>query len=63
MSIATNESILEAAATDSAIAEAEAEYAASGKLHDAKEALRALRRKHFRISHPCMELHSSKDTS
>ena len=47
MSIATYESMLETAATDSAIAEAEAEYAASGKLHDAKEALQSLRRKHF----------------
>ena len=47
MSIATYESMLETAATDSAIAEAEAEYAASGKLHDAKEALQFLRRKHF----------------
>jgi len=47
MSIATYESILETAATDSAIAEAETEYVASGNLHDAKEALRFLRRKHF----------------
>jgi len=47
MSIATYESMLETAATDSAIAEAEADYASSGKLHDAKEALQFLRRKHF----------------
>jgi len=47
MSIATYESILETATTDSAITEAEAEYAAGGKLHDAKEALQFLRRKHF----------------
>ena len=47
MSIATYESILETAASDSAIAEAEAEYTANGKLHDAKEALQSLRRKHF----------------
>ena len=47
MSIATYESMLETAVTDSAIAEAEAEYNASGKLHDAKEALQTLRRKHF----------------
>jgi len=47
MSITTYESMLETIATDSAIAEAESEYAASGKLHDAKEALQFLRRKHF----------------
>jgi len=47
MSIATYESMLETAAADSAIAEAETEYAASGKLHDANEALQSLRRKHF----------------
>lgn len=47
MSIATYESMLETAATDSAISEAETEYAATGKLYDAKEALQSLRRKHF----------------
>jgi len=47
MSIATYESMLEITASDSAIAEAESEYAVSGKLHDAKEALHFLRRKHF----------------
>ena len=47
MSIATYESMLEIADTDSAITEAETEYAMSGKLHDAKEALQFLRRKHF----------------
>ena len=47
MSIATYESILETAATDAAIAESEAEYAATGKLHDANEALQALKRRHF----------------
>ena len=47
MSIATYESMLETAATDSAIAEAEAEYAEGGNLHDAKETLQSLRRKHF----------------
>jgi len=47
MSIATYESMLETNATDSAITEAETEYAESGKLHDAKEALQFLRRKHF----------------
>jgi len=47
MSIATYESMLETVATDLAIAEAETEYATSGKLRDAKEALQSLRRKHF----------------
>ena len=47
MSIATYESMLETAVTDLAIAEAEKEYTESGKLHDAKEALQSLRRKHF----------------
>jgi len=47
MSIATYESMLDVATTDCTVAEAEAEYAADGKLHDAKEALQSLRRKHF----------------
>jgi len=47
MSIATYESMLETAETDCVIAEAEAEYSATGKLHDAKETLQSLRRKHF----------------
>ena len=47
MSIATYESMLDTASTDSAIAEAEAEFIANGKMHDAKEALQTLRRKHF----------------
>ena len=47
MSIATYESMLEISETDSAIAESEAEYSISGKLHYAKEALKSLRRKHF----------------
>jgi len=47
MSIATYESMLDVATTDCVVAEAETEYAASGKLHDAKEALQSLRRKHF----------------
>ncbi len=47
MSIETYEEMLEATATDAAIAEAEAEYAQSGQLYDAKEALSSLRRKHF----------------
>ena len=47
MSIATYESMLETASSDLAISEAETEYLTSEKLHDAKEALQALRRKHF----------------
>jgi prevent-host-death family protein len=47
MSIETYEEMLETAATDRAIAEAEAEYAQDGKLYDAREALASLRRKHF----------------
>ena len=47
MSIATYESMLDTSVTDSAISEAEAEYSSTDKLHDAKEALLSLRRKHF----------------
>ncbi|MEY8576283.1 type II toxin-antitoxin system Phd/YefM family antitoxin [Oscillospiraceae bacterium 21-37] len=47
MSIETYEEMLETQATDKAIAEAEAEYAATGQLHDARTALSSLRRKHF----------------
>ena len=47
MSIETYEEMLETLAADRAIAEAEAEYAVSGQLHDARDALSALRRKHF----------------
>ncbi len=47
MSIETYEEMLETAAVDAAIAEAEAEFAYDGKLHDAREALSSLRRKHF----------------
>ena len=47
MSVATYESMLETAATDFTIAEAEAEYTAGSKMHDAKEVLQTLRRKHF----------------
>lgn len=47
MSIETYEEMLESTATDAAIAEAEAEYAQTGQLYDAKEALSSLRRKHF----------------
>ena len=47
MSIATYESMLDTTSTDSAISEAETEYLKTDKLHDAKEALQSLRRKHF----------------
>ena len=47
MSIETYETMLETAAADAAIAEAEAEFARDGQLHDAKETLAALRGKHF----------------
>lgn len=47
MSIETYEEMLEAAATDAAIAEAEAEFEQDGKLHDAREALSSLRRKYL----------------
>lgn len=47
MSIETYEEMLETQATDQVISEAEAEYAATGQLHDARTALSSLRRKHF----------------
>jgi len=47
MSIETYEELIENAAIDAAIAEAEAEYAAGEELHDARSALASLRRKHF----------------
>ena len=47
MNIETYEEMLETAATDTASAEAEAEYERDGQLYDAREALSALRRKHF----------------
>ena len=47
MSIETYEEMLETAAVDAAISEAEAEFAHDGKLHDAREALSSLKRKHF----------------
>jgi len=46
MSIETYEDMLEAAATDAAIFELEAELPVGGQLHDARQALNALRRKH-----------------
>ena len=47
MSIEAYEEFLETARTDTAIGEAEKEYATDGVLFDAREALPALRRKHF----------------
>ena len=47
MSIETYEEMLEVMHTDQAIAEAEAEFTASGQLHDARTALSSLRRKYF----------------
>ena len=47
MSIETYEAMLETAAVDAAIAEAEAEFERDGQLYDAKDALATLRRKHF----------------
>ena len=47
MSMETYENMLETARTDAAIAAAEAEYTAGGALLDARDALSALRRKHF----------------
>lgn len=47
MSIETYEAMTETAAVDAAISQAEAEYAQTGQLYDAYEALSSLRRKHF----------------
>lgn len=47
MSIETYEAMVETISMDTAIAEAEAEYAETGQLHDARTALASLRRKHF----------------
>ena len=47
MSIETYEAMTETAAVDAAISQAEAEYAQTGELYDAHEALSSLRRKHF----------------
>mgnify|MGYP005804740639 CR=1 FL=1 len=47
MSIETYEAMIEDAATDTAIAEAEAELARDGQLYDAREAPSALRRRRF----------------
>lgn len=45
--IETHGVMMETAATDAAITEAEAEFQRNGQLHDAREALASLRRKHF----------------
>lgn len=47
MSIEAYEALVETAAVDAAITEAEAEYERDGQLRDAQEALASLRRKHF----------------
>lgn len=47
MSIETYEAMVETAETDAAIAGAEAELGPDGQLLDAREALAALKRKHF----------------
>ena len=47
MSIETYEAMVENTAIDAAISEAEAEFGQDGQLHDARETLASLRRKHF----------------
>jgi len=47
MSIETYEALVENAEMDTAISEAEAEFKRDGQLHDAREMLASLRRKHF----------------
>ena len=47
MSIETYETLMDVAATDTAISESEAELLTDGQLHDARVALSTLRRKHF----------------
>lgn len=47
MSIETYEDMLEEREFDTAIAEAEAEYASDSQLLDAREALSVIRRRHF----------------
>ena len=48
MSIETYEMMVENAAMDAAISEAEAEFEKSGELFDARETLASLKRKHFK---------------
>lgn len=47
MSIEAYEAMVENAEVDRSISEAEAEFDRDGKLHDARETLASLRRKHF----------------
>ena len=47
MSIETYEAMLDENELDKEIAQAEAEYRLDGKLHEARNALSSLRRKHF----------------
>lgn len=47
MSIEAYEELMETVRADTAISEAEKEYATAGILMDAREALSSLRRKHF----------------
>ena len=47
MSIEAYEELIESNKIDRAISEAEEEYAKTGELLDAREALTSLRRKHF----------------
>lgn len=47
MSIETYEAMVENAAIDTAISEAEAEFKQDGQLRNARETLASLRRKHF----------------
>ena len=47
MSIETYEAMVENATVDRSISEAEAEFERDGQLHDARETLASLRRKHF----------------
>ncbi|SCZ80209.1 type II toxin-antitoxin system Phd/YefM family antitoxin [Acidaminobacter hydrogenoformans] len=47
MSIEAYEAMIDEQEIDKAIAEAEAEYKIDGKLYDARETLKTLRRKHF----------------
>ena len=47
MRIDTYEALVENAKMDTAISEAEAEFKRDGQLHDAREMLASLRRKHF----------------
>lgn len=47
MSIEAYEELVDVARADTAISEAEKEYAANGVLLDAREAVSSLRRKHF----------------